>query len=143
MATVPYGRFGWASALHAGLLSAVLALFVGALLCDLAYASSQQIQWSNFASWLIAGGLVLSAIALLCAAFGLVRSSSSARRRSALANALLLLVTWVIGFIDALVHARDAWAMMPTGPGLTVVVVVLCCVLVWMAFRDLQQRTRP
>ena len=37
----------------------------------------------------------------------------------------LLLATFVIGFINALVHAKDGWAAMPTGLMLSAVVVVL------------------
>ncbi len=41
--------------LHAVLLAATLPLFLGGLLSDIAYALSYEIQWSNFAAWLIAG----------------------------------------------------------------------------------------
>ena len=43
--------------LHAILLAGSVPLFLGALLSDIAYYQSYQIQWANFASWLIAGGL--------------------------------------------------------------------------------------
>ena len=49
---------------HAILLASTLPLFLGALLSDWAYSSSYQIQWLNFASWLIAGALVLCGLAL-------------------------------------------------------------------------------
>ena len=42
--------------LHAALLAGTVPLFLGALLNDIAYAKTYQIQWSNFASWLIAEG---------------------------------------------------------------------------------------
>ena len=40
---------------HALLLAGAVPLFLGALLSDITYARSYKIQWSNFASWLIAG----------------------------------------------------------------------------------------
>ena len=43
--------------LHAILLAFPLPLFLGALLSDAAYRASFHVQWHNFASWLIAGGL--------------------------------------------------------------------------------------
>jgi len=46
----------------------------------------------------------------------------------------LLLVTWIVGFINALTHARDAWAMMPTGFVLSIVVTVLACAATWIGF---------
>src|SRR3546814_21117382 len=63
---------------HAVLLAGGLPLFLGGLLSDIGYAASYQIQWTNFASWLIAGALVFSGFALLWALVDLIR----ARRRS-------------------------------------------------------------
>ena len=110
---------------HAILLAGTLPLFLGATLSDIAYATSYHIQWSNFASWLIAGALVFTGLALLCAIIGLFRTGR--RDARALIYVLLLLATWVLGFINALVHARDAWAMMPTGLILSVIVTALAC----------------
>ena len=42
--------------LHALLLAGTVPLFLGVLLSDVAYATSDQMQWKNFASWLNAGG---------------------------------------------------------------------------------------
>jgi len=41
---------------------------------------------------------------------------------------VLLLITWILGFINALIHAKDAWASMPEGLVLSVIVVLLACV---------------
>ena len=57
---VDYRPPGALHPLHAVFLAGALPLFAGALLSDIAYARSYEIQWNNFASWLIAGGLVLS-----------------------------------------------------------------------------------
>ena len=43
--------------LHAILLSIPLPLFIGALICDVAYSRTWHVQWGNFSSWLIAGAL--------------------------------------------------------------------------------------
>mgnify|MGYP007026474366 FL=1 len=51
--------------LHAMLLAGTVPLFLGALLSDIAYYNSFQIQWANFAAWLIAGGLLFAGLALL------------------------------------------------------------------------------
>ena len=115
---------------HAFLLGGAVALFLGALLSDIAYARSYQIQWSNFASWLIAGALVLAGLALLWAVIDLFRTDR--RGNHGLAYFVLLLVTWVLGFINALVHAKDAWAIMPTSVILSVIVAVLACATAWL-----------
>lgn len=115
--------------LHAVLLAGTIPLFLGALLSDIAYAQSYQIQWINFASWLIVGGLVFGGFALLYAIVDLFRAD---RDGHSLVYTLVLLATWVLGFINALVHARDAWASMPTGLILSVVVTLLACAAAWI-----------
>ena len=109
--------------MHAVIAFAALPLFLGALLSDWAYSSSYQVQWVNFSSWLTAGGLVVAGIALLWGAIDVLRRT--ARHRLAVAYLLLLLGTCVLGFINALVHAKDGWAAMPAGLVLSAVVAVL------------------
>lgn len=121
---------------HAAMLAGTVPLFLGALLSDYAYWSNYEIQWANFAAWLLAGALVFGAVALLCAVIGLFRVDRRGGRR--LTYTLLLLATWVLGFINALVHAKDAWAAMPTGLVLSVIVTVLACVATWIGFSTLR-----
>jgi uncharacterized membrane protein len=118
--------------LHAILLAGTVPLFLGVLLSDIAYASSYEIQWKNFASWLIVGGLVFGGFALLWALVGLFRAD---RRgwRSAL-YFLLLLVAWVLGFINELVHAMDVWASMPEGLILSAIVAALAIAATGLGF---------
>jgi uncharacterized membrane protein len=54
-----------------------------------------------------------------------VLRSSVNRHRPGLIYLTLLLATFVVGFINALVHGKDGWAAMPTGLILSVVVAVL------------------
>ena len=114
--------------LNAVLLGGTLALFLGALLSDIAYSKTYEIQWSNFASWLLVGAMVLASVALLC----VVIEFFSDRRRPI--YLLVLAATWIVGFFDALHHSRDAWAIMPTAVVLSVIVTVLACVATWIGF---------
>lgn len=118
--------------LHAVLLAATIPLFLGALLSDIAYASSYEVQWTNFASWLIVGGLVFSGLALLWALIGLIRAQRRGGRL--LVYFLLLLAIWILGFINALSHARDAWGVMPGGLILSVIVALLAIAATWIGF---------
>jgi len=118
--------------LHAAVLGGVLPLFLGALLADYAYWSTYEIQWSNFASWLLIGAMMMTTLALLCAVVGLARG----RRR--LGYLLVLVATWIVGFINALHHARDAWAIMPTALLLSAVATVLALVAAWIGFASLR-----
>lgn len=117
---------------HAVLLAGTVPLFLGALLNDIAYAKSYEIQWSNFASWLIAGGLVFCGVVLLIALVDLFRADQRGGRQ--LLYVALVVVTFLLGFINALVHAKDAWAAMPAGLVLSAVVAVLACVATWIGF---------
>ncbi|MDU8361161.1 DUF2231 domain-containing protein [Pseudomonas syringae group sp. J309-1] len=124
------------SPLPAILLAGTVPLFLGALLSDIAYAQTYQIQWANFASWLIAGGLLFCGLALLFALVNLIRADHKAGRP--VAYFLLLLVTWALGLINAFEHAKDAWAMMPTGLILSVVVTLLSVVAAWTGLTNLR-----
>ncbi|WP_251977154.1 DUF2231 domain-containing protein [Salinicola avicenniae] len=119
------------------LLAGSFPLYLGAALSDYAYATTFEIQWANFASWLIAGGLVFNGLALLGALIGLLRGSG--RRKLVLISVIGLLIAWVLGFINALIHARDAWAMMPTGFALSIVITILAAIAAWVGFSRASQ----
>ncbi len=112
--------------IHAVFLSGTIPLFLGSVLADYAYFSSYQIQWSDFASWLTAGGLVFGGFALIWSIVSLI--TADRRTTHAFLYTFFLLATWVIGFINSLTHAKDAWAVMPMGLVLSVIVFVLACI---------------
>ena len=122
---------------HAFLLAAAFPLFLGALLSDHAYSTSYELQWSNFASWLVAGGMVFLGVALLFAIVDLIRGKRS------LLYFVLVLAGFVLGFINALVHARDAYAVMPTGLVLSLLVLMLVGAATWSAFAGLRSGEQP
>jgi uncharacterized membrane protein len=111
---------------HAILLAGTVPLFLGGLLSDIAYYNTYLIQWSNFASWLIAGGELFCGLALLFALVNLIRANPKKGRPTV--YFLLLLVTWCLGLVNAFEHAKDAWAMMPSGLILSVIVTALSCI---------------
>lgn len=119
--------------LHAILLAFPLPLFLGALLSDFAYRASFHVQWANFASWLIAGGLLVGGFAVLWALIDVFRGAR-ARRTSLATYFLVLLAMWVLGFINALVHAKDAWATMPEGLYLSVITAILALLAAWLGY---------
>jgi len=116
---------------HAFLLAGCVPLFLGALLSDWAYSSTYEIQWTNFASWLLVGALVLAGFALLWALIDLLRADRSWRGRP-LVYFLVLLAAFILGFINALVHAEDAWAKMPEALILSIIVAILVLVAMWL-----------
>jgi uncharacterized membrane protein len=119
--------------LHAILLAFPLPLFLGALLSDLAYRSTFHVQWANFSSWLIAGGLFVGAFAVLWALINLFRRGTASKGRLIVYFVVLLLM-WGLGFVNALVHAKDAWATMPESLYLSAITTLLALVAAWIGY---------
>lgn len=126
---------------HAFLVAATVPPFFGAVLSDYAYTSTYHVQWSNFSSWLIVGGLVFGVAALVCSLVGLRRADRRGGRFAV--SLVLILAICVLGFINALIHARDAWATMPAGLVLSVIVAVLACAAAVVGFSTVRRRAAP
>lgn len=118
---------------HAFFLACTFPLFLGVLLNDWAYSSSYEIQWKNFASWLLVGALLFGAVALLWAFVDLFRARWRGR---SLIYFLLLLAAWVLGFINALVHAKDAWASMPEALILAILTLLFTAAATWLGLSN-------
>jgi len=112
--------------IHAMLVPFPIVCFTGALLTDLAYAGSAQIQWTNFSQWLLLVGTVFAGLAAL---FGLIDYFGNPREERpgiGLWHMGLNLVLFVVAVFNNLVHARDGWtSVVPTGLTLSVIMVVL------------------
>ena len=126
--------------LHAFVLAASVPLFVGALLSDYAYSVSFELQWKNFASWLLVGALIFAGIALAWALVGFILGGRRSLR--AALYPLFLGGAWASGFIDALVHAKDAYASMPSGLILSAIAAALAIVATWLGFSTLRSEER-
>ena len=134
MATnIQTGRVAALHPVHAILLASVLPLVLGALLSDLAYSSTYEVQWTNFASWLIAGAVLFAGLALVWALIDLLRADRRWQRRPLL-YFVLLAATFVVGFINALVHTKDAWASMPEGLIFSIILTILALATLWVGF---------
>lgn len=132
MTTLPAYRYT-PGPLHATLLAGTVPLFLGALPSDIAYTQTYQIQWANFASWLIAGALVFAGFAFLFALVNLLRAERKAGQPTR--YVLLLVATWVVGLVNAFQHAKDAYASMPTGLVLSAIVLLLTLAATWTGLR--------
>lgn len=117
---------------HAVLLAGALPLFIGTLLSDWAYGATYEVQWTNFASWLLAGALLFTGLALIWSLVDLLRADRRGRRPWL--PFLLLLATFILGFVNALVHSKDVWATMPEGLILSIIVTLLALAAIWSAF---------
>lgn len=127
--------------LHAVLLAGAFPLFLGGLFSDWAYNNTFEVQWNNFAAWLIAGAMVFTGFALLWSLIDLLRGT--ARRGWGLTCFFLLLAMFVLGLINSFVHARDAFGSQPQGVVLSVIVTLLAIGAIWIGFSTLRARVRP
>jgi len=122
--------------LHLFLLGGATSCLVSGFLSDWAYFSSYEIQWKNFGSWLIIGGLVFGGFALLWALIDLIRADQGRGRR--IIYSLLLLTAWILGFIDELIHAKDAWGSMPDAIIVSGIVAVLAIAAAGLGFSTMR-----
>jgi uncharacterized membrane protein len=123
--------------LHAMLLAFIVPMFFGALLNDLAYASTYHVQWINFADWMILGGLVGGGLTLVWAIIIAIIDRGARTQRYWLFLALLA-ITWALGFFNALVHAKDAWGTMPAALWLSVGTTAFAVATSWIGFSGLR-----
>jgi uncharacterized membrane protein len=105
------------------LIAVAAPLFLGAMISDVAYARTFEIQWLNFAAWLIAGGMVFTGLALAWSMIEVILGP--ARRGRPLIGAILLLASFILGLLNSFMHARDAWAAMPLGLVQSVILTAL------------------
>lgn len=104
--------------LHAILLAFPVALFPGALITDITYLRTEEMQWANFSAWLIAGALVFNGLVLAWALVSLVLSFRTGEKLRSAIYAGLLALLFLVGLINAFQHSRDAWSSVG-GLGLT------------------------
>jgi uncharacterized membrane protein len=121
--------------LHAMLLAGSFPLFLGVLLTDIAYFRTFEVQWKNFASWLLVAALLFSGLALLWALIASARVGWRVPARTI--YLLVLAAAWILGLINAFVHAADAWASMPQGLVIAVIDTVLAVAALWLGFFSL------
>ena len=130
--------------LHALLLAGTLPLFLGVLFTDIAYYNTQEIQWKNFAAWLLVGAALFCGLTALSALMSLILAGW--RNRANLAYLGIVLAAFILAVFNSFVHAGDAWASMPQGLVLSVICTVLMLVAIWLGFfssRPLPPRDLP
>jgi uncharacterized membrane protein len=103
--------------------------FLGAVFTDLSYLrSGGNLLWVNFSTWLLAVGLLFGAIAII------VLLIDAARGAAAWVAFGLLVVAWIVEFINSLVHARDGWtAVAGIGLALSIIGALLILVAGWLS----------
>jgi uncharacterized membrane protein len=102
--------------------------FVAALIFDILYARTAVMLWDKGAAWLITFGLLFAVVPRLV---NLVQVWITSRQTATRVDRLdfwLNLFAIVAAFFNALVHTRDAYAVVPAGVWLSLVTVALIAV---------------
>ena len=127
--TVTHSR-SFANPLHAILLAFPVALYPAALLTDITYLNTAEIQWTNFSSWLIAGADLFAGLVLAWALLGLFFGRARHARLRGIIYLIVVTAMFVLGVLNAFQHARDGWHSVGTfGLALS----IACSVLAWIA----------
>jgi uncharacterized membrane protein len=109
-----------------GLLNPIpFGCFVAALIFDIIYSRTAVMLWDKGAAWLIVFGLLFAVVPRLV---NLCRVWVTFRRSATRTDKLdfwLNLFAIVVAIVNAFVHSRDAYAVVPTGLTLSVCTVIL------------------
>lgn len=119
--------------LHPMLVPFPIVGFMGALVTDIVYWRTAEMQWSNFSAWLITGGLVMGALAAATGMIDYLGDKKVRAARPATPHMLLNIIAYVIELFNIFVHSRDAYAsVVPTGLVLSAITVLLLLVSAWL-----------
>jgi len=120
----PSSRFSVTSAIFNLLDPIPFGFFVGALIFDVIYANNANIFWMKSAAWLITLGLVFAIIPQLINLAVVWFKKNRVRTSGLVINFWLNVVAIIAALINAFVHSRDAYAVIPDGVWLSIVTVV-------------------
>jgi uncharacterized membrane protein len=100
--------------------------FVGALIFDIVYTNSPDVMWVKSAAWLIAIGLFFAIVPRFINLFQVwwpraIRTNVGKERGAFWLNLLGI----VVAIVNAFVHSRDAYGVVPEGVWLSALTVAL------------------
>lgn len=122
--------------IHAMLVPFPIVCFTGALLSDITYARTAEVQWTNFSQWLLAFGTMIAGIAALFGLIDLFANPSVTRPRIGYWHLLLNLLVFILSLFNNFVHARDGWtSVVPTGLALSWLTVLVMIVSGFLGHR--------
>lgn len=117
-------RFSVTSAIFDLLDPIPFGFFVAVLIFDIIYAKTANVLWLKGAAWLVSMGLIFAIIPQLINLGRTWFGKNRVRSRGLAINFWLNVVGIVAALINAFVHSRDAYAVMPAGVWLSVVTVL-------------------
>ncbi|KAK0341828.1 hypothetical protein LTR94_024800, partial [Friedmanniomyces endolithicus] len=97
-----------------------------ALITDIAYLRSAEMQWTNFSAWLIAAALVFGGLAGVFSIIDIILGLRRGKPQLRLIHTGALVIAWILGLINAFKHSQDAWSSVG-GFGVTLSFLVAAC----------------
>jgi uncharacterized membrane protein len=109
-----------------GLLNPIpFGCFVAALIFDIIYSETAVMLWDKGAAWLIVFGLLFAVVPRLVNLMQVWVTSRRTATRTDKLDFWLNLFAIVVAIVNAFVHSRDAYAVVPTGLMLSAGTVIL------------------
>jgi uncharacterized membrane protein len=109
-----------------GLLNPIpFGCFVAALIFDVIYSETAVMLWDKGAAWLIVFGLLFAVVPRLVNLTQVWITSRRTATRTDKLDFWLNLFAIVVAIVNAFVHSRDAYAVVPSGLWLSVCTVML------------------
>ena len=131
----------WLRPLHGIVAAYPLAFFSGALVTDIIYVNTAQMQWANFSVWMIAFGLAMGVVAAVVGIVDALLVPLRDRPRRSWPHSLTTILMLAFALVNAFVHSRDGWtSVMPAGLTLSIVTTALALASSWLGF-SLEART--
>lgn len=117
------------------LMAFPVALFTFALMTDVTYLRTEELQWTNFSAWSIALALVGGAGVFVWSVVEVVREGFRPALNSSWAHHLLVLAFCVLGLVNSFQHAKDGWASVgTTGLILSILCFLAAVGAAWVLF---------
>lgn len=114
--------------LHAMLVPFPIACFVLTFVSDIVYAKTAVMQWANFSAWLLTIGLVVALFAVIAGLIDFLGERRIRALRAVYIHAGGNAVALLLAIVNAFVHTRDAYGIMPAGLWLSIVTVLLIAI---------------
>jgi uncharacterized membrane protein len=112
-----------------GLLNPIpFGCFVAALIFDIIYSKTAVMLWDKSAAWLIVFGLLFAVVPRLINLWQVWVTSRRIATRTDKLDFWLNLFAIAVAIVNAFVHSRDAYAVVPTGLMLSVCTVIFLSV---------------
>ncbi|MGY3533977.1 DUF2231 domain-containing protein [Bradyrhizobium sp. USDA 4452] len=121
--------------IHPMLVPFPIACFVGALVTDIAYWQTAEMQWANFSAWLLFAGLIMGGLAAMAGLIDFLSNRLIRRLAYAWFHMVGNVVVMLLALFNAFVHSRDAWtSVVPTGLVLSALTVLVMLFTGWLGW---------